>query len=439
MLEKLKEYIEEKKLADRHDKILVAVSGGLDSMVLLQMLHTLKFSVAVAHCNFQLRGNDSDQDEKFVKQYCERLDIPFFSKRFDTNNYATEHKLSIQMAARNLRYSWFAQLQNERGFTRLATAHHFNDSIETVLLHWIRGGGIESMKGIAPVRGTLIRPLLFATRDELNQYAADHEINWREDSSNQTDDYQRNFIRHQVIPQLKRINVSLENTLIESIRKIEGELAFFNSSFDAWRDRNSLFDKGFFKLRKSALIETSYGASLLWRCIKEMGFDFPICEDIIRSIAGQSGRQFYSDSHRLVIDRDFLIVTRKQDAMEELIIDSTPSEASMGSLKMKVESCDEIKPSDLPTMAVLDADKIQFPLRWRKWNQGDYFYPLGMNQRKKVSDFLVDNKISMAEKESVTVLESAGEIVWLAGYRIDNRVKLTPETKRAISFTLNLI
>ncbi|MCU0368519.1 MAG: tRNA lysidine(34) synthetase TilS [Cyclobacteriaceae bacterium] len=436
VLDKLKHYIEEKNLINQHDRLLIAVSGGLDSMVLLQMLHRSGYEVAVAHCNFQLRGNDSDQDEEFVRQHCVRLNIPFFSKRFDTNNYASEHKLSIQMAARQLRYHWFSTLMSEKGYAKLATAHHFNDSVETVLLNWIRGGGIDLLKGILPIRENIIRPLLFATREELNHYAAENEITWREDISNQTDDYQRNLIRHQVIPQLKRINSSLENTLLESTRKIEGEIRFLENCLEAWKAQHIESENTITRISKSALSEPAYGASLLWRIIRDVGFAFHMCEEIIATLPGQPGKQFYNDTHRLVVDREYLLITKRIQVWNDNRIEENQSEVRMGDWHLKIDRDAALKPSELLNVAVLDSDKIQFPLQWRKWKIGDSFYPLGMNQRKKLSDFLIDNKVSMVEKDAVTVLECGGEILWVAGYRIDNRFKLTKDTKRAISFTL---
>lgn len=438
MLETLKQYIEQKKLIAPDDQILVAVSGGLDSMVLLHLLYTAGYKLGVAHCNFQLRGAESDGDEHFVKQYCARLGIPFFCTRFDTNNYATEHKLSIQMAARDLRYAWFNELLKKQGFAKLATAHHFSDSIETVLLNWAKGGGTESLRGIAPQRGNIIRPLLFATREQINQYAADNEITWREDISNQTDDYQRNFIRHQVIPQLKRINVSLENTLLASSWKIDSELAFLDKQYAAWKAANCEEVNGTLRIAKKVLTDHTIAASLLWRSVRELNLSFEMCEEVIQSLHAQSGKQFFSSTHRLVIDRDFLIITVITNHLPEVMIEYGQTEVTMGKRRLKIAYDVPVKPVLDSHVAVLDFEKTKFPLCWRTWKAGDYFHPLGMEQPKKLSDFLIDNKISLAEKDEVTVLESNGEIVWVVGYRIDNRFKLTTDTQKAICFILEL-
>jgi tRNA(Ile)-lysidine synthase len=437
VIEKLKWFVKEKNLLDRHDRILVAVSGGLDSMVLLHMLKQLDIEVAVAHCNFQLRGQDSDEDEEFVRMYCDKISVPFFCKRFDTNNYATENKLSIQMAARELRYTWFEELIEGEGFTKLTTAHHFNDSIETMMLNWVRGAGIEGLRGIPARRGKIIRPLLFATRDEIISYAADHQIAWREDISNQTDDYQRNFIRHQVIPQLKRINISLENTIRESVNKMEDEWAFYLKNVEEWKEKFVIQEGEMIKISKAGFLDPAHGASLLWSSIKAFGFRYELCKEACDIKDKQSGKQFLSFSHKLVVDRDYFIVTPQGNHWNEIRIQMDQAKVTLGPWTLDIVPSTDIKPSDNPNEAVLDTDKLVFPLLWRKWLPGDYFFPLGMTHRKKISDFLIDRKISVGEKDSVTVLESAGEIIWVAGHRIDNRFKLTPNTKRALTFLLS--
>jgi tRNA(Ile)-lysidine synthase len=437
VIDKLKRFIDEKNLLSRHDRVLVAVSSGLDSMALLHLMKQLDVDVAVAHCNFQLRGEDSDLDEEFVRMHCEKFKVPFFCKRFETNNYATENKLSIQMAARELRYAWFEELMEGKGFTKLATAHHFNDSIETMLLNWVRGAGIEGLRGIPTKRGNIIRPLLFATREELISYVAEHQITWREDISNQTDDYQRNFIRHQVIPQLKRINGSLENTIRESVNKVDEEWAFYQKSVEDWKEKFVVEDVGVIRISKEGFLHPTHGPSLLWNSIKSFGFIYEQCKEAYEIKDHQSGKQFLSSSNKLVVDRDYFIVTPQGNHWNEIRIEKDQSQATLGPWTLAIAESKEMKPSNNPREAVLDADKLAFPLRWRRWQPGDYFVPLGMTHRKKISDFLIDRKISVGEKDSVTVLESAGEIVWVAGHRIDNRYKLTSVTKRALIFLLS--
>ncbi len=438
MVDKLKRYISEKNLLDRHDRVLIAVSGGLDSMVLLHLMKQLEVEVAVAHCNFQLRDEDSDQDEAFVRVHCEKWNIPFFCKRFETNNYATENKLSIQMAARELRYAWFEELMEGKGFTKLATAHHFNDSIETMIINWVRGAGTEGLRGIPSKRGNIIRPLLFATRDEINTYAAEQIITWREDVSNLTDDYQRNFIRHQVVPLLKRLNVSLENTIRESVIKMDDERTFYLKSVEDWKKKFVLMEGEVIKISKEGFDHPAHGASLLLQCLKPMGFSYEQCVESLAIKNKQSGKQFLSATHKLVVDREHFIVTQLEGEWNEIIIQPDQRQYTLGSWVMVISDSSGIMPSDDPNIAVVDADKLDFPLRWRKWKPGDTFFPLGMNHHKKISDFLIDSKVSVGEKDSVTVLESAGKIVWVAGHRIDNRFKLTMDTRKALSFLLHM-
>jgi len=437
VINELKRFNEERNLFIRQDRLLVAVSGGLDSMVLLHLLKQLDIELAVAHCNFQLRGEDSDTDEEFVRLHCVKIQIPFFCKRFDTNNYATENRLSIQMAARELRYAWFEELMEGKGFTKLATAHHFNDSIETMILNWVRGAGIEGLRGIRAKRINIIRPMLFVTRNEINTYAADHQITWREDISNQTDDYQRNFIRHQVVPQLKRLNVSLENTIRDSVMKVEDEWAFYEKSVGDWKANFVLHDGEAIKVSKAGFHHHAHGASLLWHCARVSGFSYEQCREAFDIKDRQSGKQFLSATHKLVVDRDYFIITPQENHWSQVSIQINQAQSFLGRWRLDMRESAELKPSDNLNEAVLDADLLVFPLQWRKWVTGDYFFPLGMTHRKKISDFLIDRKISLGEKDSVTVLESEGEIVWVVGHRIDNRFKLTSETKRALSFLLS--
>ena len=438
MIDQLKRFVLQKNLLARHDRVLIAVSGGLDSMVLLHLMKQMEVEIAVAHCNFQLRGDDSDGDEEFVRSHCERNQIPFLCKRFDTNIYATENKLSIQMAARELRYAWFEELIEGKGFTKLATAHHFNDSIETMMLNWVRGAGIEGLRGILHTRNYIIRPLLFATREEINSYAANHQITWREDISNQTDDYQRNFIRHQVVPQLKRINVSLETTVRQSLVKVDDEWAFYVKSVEDWQKKFKKEEGSVIKVSKEGFSHPAHGASLLWHSVKSLGFTYDQCVEACEIKDGQVGKQFVSGTHKLVVDRDYFISTPLENHWSDTAIQLGQSKADLGPWRLDIREATEIKPSDDPLTAVLDLEKLSFPLTWRKWRAGDHFYPLGMAHRKKISDFLIDRKISVGEKDAVTVLESTGEIVWVVGHRIDNRFRLTSSTKKTIHFIVSL-
>jgi len=430
--DKFLKHLEVLELQPDRDRLLLAISGGLDSMVMLHLFQSCGYSFSVAHVNFQLRGEESDGDEQFVKNWCAVRTIPFFVQRFETNNYAIERKLSIQMAARELRYQWFDELCKKEGYSYVATAHHLNDSLETVLINWVRGTGIEGMAGISAKIKNRVRPLLFASRHEIENFAADENIAWREDHSNSTDDYQRNFIRHQVIPVLKKINPSLEDTFIETVSKVRSELAILHRDIEEWKKQSWVKEGEITRIRKDGLV-ASEGAARLWHGLKPFGFGFAQCEDILRAMHGQSGKFFLSGSHKLVIDRDFLVITPNRILVEDVIIQSSQKSAILGSYEMRLNYTSDLNLPSNPEIFTLDADRLNFPLIWRKWQPGDYFFPLGMTHRKKISDFLIDSKVSVGEKDFVTVLESSGEIVCIVGYRLDNRYKLTAKTKSALS------
>ncbi len=436
MLEQFLNHINRHKLCTQSDNILLAVSGGVDSMVMLNLFIEAGFEVGVAHCNFQLRGKESDGDEDFVFHACHQLKVPVMVERFDTEAYAWENKLSTQMAARALRYTWFDYLLEENQYNFLATGHHFDDTIETILLNWTKGSSLEGLAGI-PVRNKkVIRPLLFADRAQVEKYASQKGIQWREDQSNLTDDYQRNFIRHQIVPKLKELNPSLNNTLHDGLEKIQGDLELIHFQTEQWRNQFLSSEGEKVTIAKKGFDSFHQGAHLLWRCIRVYGFNFEQTREVIQGLHGQSGKQFLTASHKLIIDRDKIIITPHLDLWNDCIINAGQNLASLGSWEMHIKTVVDLSKSNDSFAANLDADKITFPLTWRKWKAGDVFYPLGMEHRKKVSDFLIDNKVSISDKDVVTVLESNGEIIWIAGYRIDNRVKITSATSSAILFSL---
>jgi tRNA(Ile)-lysidine synthase len=344
------------------------------------------------------------------------------------------------MAARELRYDWFTELLDEEKHRKLATAHHLNDTIETILLHWIKGSSTEGFMGIPVKNEKIIRPLLFATREEIDAYAAAHQLQWREDSSNLSADYQRNFLRHKVVPLLKELNPSLEHTVLRSLRRIAGELAMLEVSFNEWKQKYVVHEQDKITIPKAAF-NPEQGAVLLFRLIQHLGFNFEVCENVMENLSKQPGKKFIGAVHELTIDRDHIIVTPMVDLWKEVIIKAGQHQASLGSwtltIREEVGGGSSHPGSANSEYAVkLDADKVTFPLQWRQWREGDRFYPLGMNHRKKVSDLLIDQKVSVADKSRVTVLESGGEIIWVVGHRIDNRYKIAPDTRRVMVFSV---
>jgi tRNA(Ile)-lysidine synthase len=438
VLKQFLRHLSEKRLASADDRILLAVSGGLDSMVMLHLFSKAGFGIAVAHCNFQLRGTESDNDEAFVRDWCEKAAISFFCKRFNTEKYANENSLSIQMAARELRYAWFQSVAEHENFHYIATAHHLNDSIETVLFNWINGTSIDGLTGIPVQNNNVIRPLLFAGRAQVEEYARENNLIWREDSSNQSDGYKRNFIRHQIMPRLQELNPSLESTIARGQRKLTGELSFFRQALATWKKEFVVYSSSSISIQKKAFEGIEHPAIILSKVIAGFGFNFDVCEEIMGSLHGQSGAKFISTSHLLVVDRSVLLITPHQTPLRETLIEEGQGNASLATwgMEIKTGSMGGI-PASNPLVAMLDAGKLKFPLCWRMWREGDFFYPLGMEHKKKLSDFLIDTKIPLSAKANITVLESDGQLVWVVGHRIDNRFKLTAGTKKAISFSVS--
>lgn len=340
------------------------------------------------------------------------------------------------MAARELRYAWFEELLETNSFDCAATAHHLNDSIETVLLNWIHGRAAEGLTGI-PVRNKkIIRPLLFATRHTIEEYALAHRLSWREDASNLTDEYSRNFLRHQVIPKLKELNPSLEETVQLGMEKFKSNVELEQLAVQHLKSRYLKISGNEVTISKEVFENFHHRAPLLWQLIREFHFTYAVCQDVVRALRGQPGKRFLSPTHQLVIDRSLLIITPHEDFPTSADIGENQASASLGPWNMQIES---FTGTALPThrnVAVLDAAHLQFPLVWRTWQPGDYFYPLGMEHKKKISDFLVDLKVPVSGKPHITVLESAGQVIWVVGYRIDNRFKVTDSTKQALQFTV---
>ena len=433
MLEQFLNHIARHKLCTLSDSILLAVSGGIDSMAMLHLFKEGGYRISVAHCNFQLRGAESDKDELLVVEECKRLAVPFFVRRFETETYAWEQGISIQMAARDLRYAWFDELVKEQGYNFMATGHHFDDSMETIVLNLTKSTSVEGFAGIPLKNRNIIRPLLFATRAKVTEYANAKGYKWREDESNLTDDYQRNFVRHHIIPKLKELNPSLESTWQNGLEKIEGDLELLHIGFNAWKKESVSESKDRFVIKKKSLHNFYAGASPLWRYIQGFAFNCEQAREIIQTINGQSGKRFLSPTHILVIDRDEIIVTPHSHEWNAARIESGDREVPLGPWRMFFSTGETPTISADKMEAALDADSLKFPLTWRKWKKGDAFQPLGMTHKKKLSDFMVDNKVSLADKNITTVLESEGEIVYVVGWRIDDRFKIRESTKRVLN------
>lgn len=434
MLKQLIAFIRKHNLFTEDERILLAISGGLDSMVMLSLFLQSGFKIAVAHANFKLRGEESEGDELFVKTVCEANGILFFTTSFDTNNYAEARKISIQMAARELRYQWFRQLMKQHGFSKVATAHHADDQSETIFLNMVKGEGLNGLTGMPLNKRNVIRPMMFATKENLEHLARNTHLKWREDSTNKEDNYQRNFIRHQVFPRIHKVNPNLNESLLRTSVKAKGEMMILKFGIDAIKQTYFSTDRdGRISISKK-LMEDFPEPAVGWRLLEEFGFSLDQAEHIF-SINHQSGKIFLSPTHRLVVDREVLIVEPIVAPTHEQVEISGEGKFKLGHTELECRiTTGQFSPDK--NEAWLNCDKLKFPLTWRTWREGDRFMPLGMTGFKKVSDFLIDEKLSLPEKERVTVIESQGEIVWVVGMRIDDRVKKIERNSKSFVMVL---
>jgi tRNA(Ile)-lysidine synthase len=435
MIEGFQKFILEKQLFHRGEKIILAVSGGIDSVVMAELFSASGFDFAIAHCNFKLRGDESDRDELFVRELAKEKKVKCFVKEFNTEEYAEKNKLSIQMAARQLRYDWFESLIGQEGFLYYASAHHHDDQIETFFINLFRGTGISGLHGIKPKQGKLIRPLLFAQRIEIEGFAAKNGIAFREDSSNQKNDYLRNDIRHNLIPVLQKIKPDFADVMEQNISRFSQAEDIYRNEIKTQKKRIVRIEDKEVKIDIEKLKLLYPLETYLYEFLVPYGFSFANTHDIIDSLYSEPGRKFLSNSYVLIRDREYLIIRKEKSGIEDSnkeykikLLDKIISEP----LKLKLDKFE--RTSDFTFIkdkktASLDFGKLTFPLTLRKWKKGDYFSPLGMTNKKLLSDFFTDNKFSLFEKEDTWLLLSDDKIVWVIGHRIDNRFKIDKSTK----------
>jgi tRNA(Ile)-lysidine synthase len=419
-------YSQEKKLFSPGEKVLLAVSGGVDSMVMSQMFSRSGMQTGIAHCNFHLRGEESDGDEAFVRKWADTHDMPFFSRGFDTKHYAVAQGVSTQMAARTLRYDWFNELLDTQGYDKIAVAHHADDNVETVLLNLVRGTGLKGVCGIAPANGRLIRPLLFATREQISRYAAGNGITYREDCSNKSDDYARNYIRHHVTPALKTLNPSLADTFRHNSEHLTQACCLLEEMVEKNKSAWCVRRHDEWRVDIKALQQTAAPGFWLFELLQDFGFNSAQTADIARALDEQPGKRFFSATHELVKDRDHLIICLNTHLVSpiDLTLEERPYHPALSLPQDKHIAC-------------LDAGKLRFPLTVRLWQEGDAFVPLGMKGKKKLSDFFIDRKMPLPHKRKQWVVLSGEDIVWLVGQRLDDRYKVTPQTKNILQITWN--
>ena len=434
MLQEFREHIKTNFSFLNGKKILIACSGGVDSVVLSFLLKKSGFKIGLAHCNFSLRGKESDGDETFVVDWADRLSIPVFTETFDTKEFAKDHKLSTQMAARELRYQWFAEILKDFEYDYIATGHHADDDLETLLINLSRGSGLQGLMGIPAINKTVIRPLLPFSRSEIVASAKENKLQWREDSSNASTDYLRNKLRHDVIPNYKNATEGV----LQNVRKTQ---KFLKDSQNLIEDYMALVYKlavtenfDGYALHINKLQELPHTKAVLYRLLHPFGFtDWPIVSELLEA---QSGKQVFSATHRLVKDRNVLLLTEitSEKKNDEISIKKGIKKIEFP-LQMEFNPIDKIGYVD-NSVIYIDKDKIQYPLKLRRWRKGDTFQPFGMKGKKKLSKFFKDEKVSLLAKEKVWLLCSNSEIIWVIGHRADERFKVTSSTTNILKITV---
>jgi tRNA(Ile)-lysidine synthase len=427
MINKIQNYINTKKLFSKDNYLLLAISGGADSVFLFFILQKLGYTIELAHCNFNLRGNESDEDERFVKDLGEKFGVKYHIKSFATKVYAKKQNVSLQMAARNLRYKWFEELLEYRNLDYVITAHHKDDNIETFFINLVRGTGVNGLCGIRSKNKSVIRPLLEISRKEIECYLIQHKIRYRTDSSNSEIKYLRNQIRHQLIPLLEEMNPNIKQTIIDEISVLNGVSKVFQQQVDVIRHRVLIERDGIYKINISELMKLEIPEIFLFEILKPFGF-YKV-DQIIKAICSQSGKQFFSDTFQLIIDREEIIISMLENEHDDVEIIEGETEITHP-LNMEFIISDDFSLDNNPNIAILDFEKLSFPLRLRKWKYGDKFRPLGMRNFKKLSNFFIDEKYSLLDKQKQWILCSGDAIVWIVGDRIDDRYKIDTNTKK---------
>jgi tRNA(Ile)-lysidine synthase len=426
VLEDFEKHIQHKFSYLQHETVLIALSGGLDSVVLTHLMQKINPNCILAHCNFNLRGIESDLDEAFVKTLGNKLGLEVVSIHFDTQKKATEKKLSIQMAARELRYQWFSEIAAHRNIKHILTAHHKEDVLETFLINFTRGTGLEGLTGIPEKNGAVVRPLLPFSRDEIKKYAEENTITWREDQSNASTKYLRNKIRHEVVPVLKELNPNLLNSFDHTLQHLKESSLLAKDQIASFKKQTFSYGAaGETAICIEKIKALKHPKAYLYALLKPYGF--ANSDETSSLLEAQSGKLLYSQTHRILKDRNcFILNALEVPTTPNFLIHETTTQI-VSPLHLTIETVQ--KASDYqPSVALLDKSKLKFPLSVRKWKKGDYFYPIGLRGKKKLSKFFKDEKYSLFEKENTWLLCSGEEIVWVVGKRLDERYKLTKKT-----------
>lgn len=435
LLQSFNDFIAKQVLFQKKDSLLLAVSGGADSVVLTDLIYKAGYSFEIAHCNFNLRGIESERDENFVRQLSAKYNVPFHLKSFDTKTIATAEKKSIETTARDLRYEWFQILLKEQLLNYLLTAHHADDNIETVAMNFFRGTGIAGLHGILPKHGKTIRPLLFARRSEIEQYALENNLNFVTDSSNFSSDYTRNSFRNEILPLIRKNFPGADKNVLNNIQRMQDVEIMYNQSI-LQHKKNLAEQVGnethipVLKLMKVNPLNT-----VLYEMIKDFGFTAHQTAEVTALLKSETGKYIASATHRIIKNRNWLIIAPVDSAAASNVLIEQEDKKIVfeaGVLKIETVNADGYKIKMDNSIAQLNADEIKYPLLLRKWKQGDYFYPLGIPKKKKLSRFFIDQKLSLTQKENTWVIEMNKKIIWVVGMRIDDRFKITSSTKKLL-------
>ena len=453
MLQEFQHYINRCNLISEGDKLILALSGGIDSMVLADVLQKAKVEFVVAHCNFHLRGEESDGDEKFVREFAEKRGIQCFVKHFETEKYAAENGVSIEMAARDLRYAWFEKLRQQLGYDKIAVAHHADDQAETFFINLLRGAGLRGLKGMQPQNGVIIRPLLWASREQIHQYALENRITWREDHTNAETVYLRNRIRNQLLPVFDELQPEAQQGLHKSLEHLASENELYRALLNEKLEQIVEQDDDVLRLPYSKLVKAkvpepvvpednrrvegptdrSYSFQLLFEWLRDYGFNTDQCQFIYEAMETGIGNKYYSQTHQLVIGRNELQLSEIKSVEEEEIQIGIGEKEILLPVHLcfsKLEKTNDFIIDKSFEVAQLDFDKLHFPLTLRHWHHGDRFHPLGLKGSKLLSDFFVDQKFTEWQKQNTWLLVSSNDdILWMVGHRIDDRYRVTSETK----------
>jgi len=428
-------YASKHQLFSKNDRILLAVSGGRDSVLMVQFFKQLELNFGIAHCNFMLRNTESDAEEAFVQDLAEKLQVPYHSERFRTEEYARKQAISIQMAARDLRYQWLEKMRSSEGYDHIAVAHHSSDSVETILLNLIRGTGIAGLHGIQPKRGRIIRPLLFLTREEIDSLVLSNGFSYCEDSSNSSTKYARNKLRHDVVPVLKSLNPNLEQTFEANSRRFLELEELLNQKVEQLRDQ--LFEDKYtgIQIKQADVLSLHPNHTLFYELLKPYDFTEAVVSEILEKSSWRTGTRYESKTHQLLVDRDHFVISAKVQGTAELVtIEEQMTEATWKAYQFKIQQVDNAFPYDFSdeSKAYIAAEKLIFPLIIRSWQVSDRFQPFGMaGHEKKLSDFFIQQKVSLLQKNQIPIVVNGnGEIIWIAGMRLDERYKLESTTRK---------